>query len=129
VSPRPSRLARLRLLRETVRRRPALARVYRLVVGIIGWAIVLLGLLLVPLPGPGWALVFVGLAVLASEFHWARRIQQAGKRVFDRCSGWLRRQSRTVRAALGSAFVVLAGVALAGYTAWRGVPEWLPFIG
>jgi uncharacterized protein (TIGR02611 family) len=35
---------------------------------------VLVGLLLVPLPGPGWATVFEGLGILATEFRWADRL-------------------------------------------------------
>ncbi len=32
------------------------------------------GLALVPLPGPGWAVVFVGLGMLALEFEWAEKL-------------------------------------------------------
>jgi hypothetical protein len=31
-------------------------------------------LALLVLPGPGWAVIFAGLAVLAAEFVWARRL-------------------------------------------------------
>jgi uncharacterized protein (TIGR02611 family) len=42
---------------------------------VVGWFIVVAGLLLVPLPGPGWLIVFVGLSLLATEFVWAVRLQ------------------------------------------------------
>lgn len=66
--------------RRAIRRHPALDVVYRIVVTVLGSAIALVGLVMVPLPGPGWLVVFVGLAVLGSEYRWARRLL-----------GWLRR--------------------------------------
>ena len=46
----------------------------RSVVAIVGITIVLVGLLLVFLPGPGALVILIGLAVLGTEFVWARRI-------------------------------------------------------
>ncbi|MDQ3974343.1 MAG: PGPGW domain-containing protein, partial [Actinomycetota bacterium] len=40
----------------------------RLAVGIVGGLVVLVGLVLMPLPGPGLLVVLAGLAILASEF-------------------------------------------------------------
>ena len=54
---------------------------HRITVGVVGGALTLAGLLLLALPGPGWLTVFLGLGILGTEFHWARRI-----------SGWLKRQ-------------------------------------
>jgi len=53
---------------------PALDLTYRIVVGLLGGAIVVLGIILIPLPGPGWLIVFAGLALLATEFVWAERL-------------------------------------------------------
>ncbi|HEY4281765.1 MAG TPA: PGPGW domain-containing protein [Chthoniobacterales bacterium] len=43
-------------------------------VAVVGITIVLLGLVLVFLPGPGALVILIGLAVLGTEFVWARRI-------------------------------------------------------
>ncbi len=59
--------------RELIRRYPWLNGFYKVVVTTLGVAIIVIGLILVPLPGPGWLIVFIGLTVLGSEFHWARR--------------------------------------------------------
>jgi uncharacterized protein (TIGR02611 family) len=40
----------------------------------IGLALVLLGLILLVLPGPGILTIAGGLAVLAPEFEWAQRL-------------------------------------------------------
>jgi uncharacterized protein (TIGR02611 family) len=49
---------------------------YRIAFMIIAFVIVLGGLALVPLPGPGWAVVFIGLGMLALEFEWAERLME-----------------------------------------------------
>ncbi|MDB6148056.1 MAG: hypothetical protein JWO45_1720 [Spartobacteria bacterium] len=48
--------------------------VRRWLIGIIGITIVLIGLLMIFLPGPGSLVIFAGLGVLATEFVWARRV-------------------------------------------------------
>jgi uncharacterized protein (TIGR02611 family) len=40
----------------------------------LGGLIILLGLALIPLPGPGWLLVGVGLAIWARDIAWAERL-------------------------------------------------------
>ena len=42
-------------------------------VGIIGGTILLIGIALIVLPGPAFVVIPVGLAILATEFLWARR--------------------------------------------------------
>jgi uncharacterized protein (TIGR02611 family) len=43
----------------------------RIVVFVVGVALVLVGLAMFVLPGPGIVVVFLGFAVLATEFVWA----------------------------------------------------------
>jgi len=45
---------------------------WRTVIFLVGMAIVLLGIVLLPLPGPGSVVVALGLAILSVEFVWAR---------------------------------------------------------
>lgn len=88
----PSRPIRrmLRRARVWIDGHPALNRAYRFTVGTVGGVLAVGGLLLVPLPGPGWLVVFLGLAVLGTEFHWARRTAAALKRLLDRFWAWWR---------------------------------------
>lgn len=53
---------------------------YRMIVLVVGVSIVGLGLVLIVLPGP-WTipLVLLGLAILATEFVWARHLLQRAK--------------------------------------------------
>lgn len=52
----------------------------RVGVTIAGVVVVIVGLILVPLPGPGWLIVFGGLAILATEYVWAQRLLSYSKR-------------------------------------------------
>jgi len=57
------------------------SRAYRIAFVVVAFAILVGGLALVPLPGPGWAIVFVGLGMLALEFKWAERLME---KILDR---------------------------------------------
>jgi uncharacterized protein (TIGR02611 family) len=83
--------------RARIKRNPALALAYRFAVGIVGGLIVVLGLALVPLPGPGWLIVFLGLGILASEFAWAGRLLDFGRRTLRSWLRWLGNQHLAVR--------------------------------
>jgi uncharacterized protein (TIGR02611 family) len=47
---------------------------WRVVATTLGVLIVLVGVSLLVLPGPGWAIIFLGLAILATEYAWAHRL-------------------------------------------------------
>jgi uncharacterized membrane protein len=57
----------------------AVPKVRRLIVAVVGVTILLIGLALVVLPGPAFIVIPVGLAILASEFAWARRLIRRGR--------------------------------------------------
>ena len=52
---------------------PAGKLFWRLVVGFFGGLITFIGLLFIMTPGPGTAVLIIGLAILATEFAWAKR--------------------------------------------------------
>lgn len=85
--------------RERLRNRPVADFAYRVAVGVVGFVVLAVGIAAIPYPGPGWAIVFLGLAILASEFYWAHRTLAYTRRRYDRAMSWLRRQSWWVQAA------------------------------
>jgi uncharacterized protein (TIGR02611 family) len=90
--------------------------IWKLLIGTVGTVIVVIGLLLIPLPGPGWALVFVGLAVWATEFSWAQRLLRYARGVLRNWTEWAKRQHLVVRLLLGLVgLLVLAGLAYFGW--------------
>ncbi|MGB7437817.1 MAG: PGPGW domain-containing protein [Candidatus Acidiferrum sp.] len=52
-----------------------------------GFTLLLVGVIMVFTPGPGWVVIFLGLTVLAAEFVWAKklmdRMKQEGSRLKD----------------------------------------------
>ena len=51
----------------------------RVVVAILGFVLLLTGVALLVLPGPGFVCIFAGLFVLATQFDWAKRYADAAK--------------------------------------------------
>ncbi|MEU8382084.1 TIGR02611 family protein [Streptosporangium sp. NPDC048865] len=88
----------------------------KIVIGAIGTVLVVGGLIMVPFPGPGWLVVFAGLAVLATEFHWAHRVLEFGKRTLSAWTSWLGRRGWTVKI-----LVVLAAAATATAIVYFGL--------
>lgn len=103
--------------------------VYRIIVAVVGTAIVIMGLAAVPLPGPGWLIVFIGLGILASEFAWAARLLDYAKKKVGVWSDWVRDQSLAVRLALlAGTLAIIAGAIYGCHLLW-GLPSWIPGIG
>lgn len=52
-----------------------------------GFTLLLVGVVMLFTPGPGWVVIFLGLTLLAAEFVWARRlmdrIKHQGNRLKD----------------------------------------------
>ena len=59
----------------------------RVIVGVIGGTIVLIGIALIVLPGPAFIAIPLGLLVLGSEFAWARRVLRRGKEMIAKVRG------------------------------------------
>ncbi|MEV6264059.1 TIGR02611 family protein [Streptomyces sp. NPDC051784] len=58
---------------------------------VVGLAVVGAGIVMLPLPGPGWLVIFGGMAIWATEFVWAqlvlrwtrRKVTEAAQRALD----------------------------------------------
>ena len=112
--------------RRRIAARKSIDAPYRLGVGIVGGLVVAVGIVAIPLPGPGWLIVFAGLFVLATEFLWAERVLEYARRRVEGWTDWLGRQSVVVRVAvalLTAAFVYGVLVLTLHLT---GVPDWVP---
>jgi uncharacterized protein (TIGR02611 family) len=51
----------------------------KVIVALVGGTVVLVGIALLVLPGPGLLIVAAGIAILATEFLWARRALRNAK--------------------------------------------------
>ncbi|MFJ6631440.1 TIGR02611 family protein [Streptomyces sp. NPDC091376] len=76
---------------EFVKARRTLHLSWQVGVFIIGLAVVVAGVIMLPLPGPGWLVIFGGMAIWATEFVWAqlvlrwtkRKVTEAAQRALD----------------------------------------------
>ena len=69
--------------------------VRRVIVSVVGATILLIGIALLVLPGPAFVVIPLGLAILATEYAWARRWLGRVRRITsDVVSG---RQTRAIR--------------------------------
>ncbi|WP_255952916.1 TIGR02611 family protein [Streptomyces odontomachi] len=104
---------------EFIKSSPALHRGWQVGVFLVGLAVVGLGVLLLPLPGPGWLVIFAGLAIWATEFVWAqlvlrwtkRKVAEAAQRALDPRV----RRRNLILTSIGVAIVI---VLIIGYL-WR----------
>ena len=82
---------------------------WQAVVATLGVSVVLVGIVLIPLPGPGWLIVLAGLAILAAEFVWAQRLLGYTRARLHSWWSWVGRQNLLVRALIGAAGLVFVG--------------------
>lgn len=57
---------------------------------LLGFVFVVAGTILLPLPGPGALVIFVGVGILAVEFEWAREVMRRGEQGLEQFSHRLR---------------------------------------
>lgn len=69
----------------------------KVLVGISGGFVTLAGIILIPYPGPGWLIVFAGLAILSTEFAFASRLLHFAKGKYNTWVSWLKRQNVFIR--------------------------------
>ena len=55
--------------------KPPVRLIRKFAVGLAGIVVILIGIPMIPLFGPGWLVVFTGLAILSTEFPWAGRLR------------------------------------------------------
>lgn len=70
----------------------------RIAIALVGGTVMLIGVAMLVLPGPGILTIFIGLGILGAEFAWARmwlqRAKAAGKSAVD---GFTNRASKNDR--------------------------------
>jgi uncharacterized protein (TIGR02611 family) len=111
------RLSRhLNRTRSWVHRRPGGAQIWRGGVALAGLVVIVVGIVLLAAPGPGWLVIFLGLGIWATEFAWAKSLLRRVRRTVGTWTAWWRRQPRWLSALVG-AVAVMTLVAV-GVGAW-----------
>jgi uncharacterized protein (TIGR02611 family) len=115
--------------RDRLRERPVADLAYRITVGVVGTLVLAVGIITIPYPGPGWAVVFLGLGILATEFRAAQVVLHYARVRYDAVMAWFFRQHIAVKAlsALFTAAVVVVTLWLFGAVGlvarWVGI-DW-----
>ncbi|MBY3552158.1 TIGR02611 family protein [Modestobacter lapidis] len=99
---------------------------YRVGVGVVGGLVLAVGIVTIPLPGPGWLTVIAGLFVLATEFTWAERLLEFTRKHVARWTEWLGHQPFAVRLGVGLLTAVFVYGVLVLTLHLFGVPDWVP---
>lgn len=115
VSPGVRPLGRFGALRARVRATRAGRIGWRIGITAAGVVVIAIGIVLLPLPGPGWLIIFAGLGLLGTEYTWAARLLGWAREQVRRSAEWAAAQPLWVRILLGLlSLIVLAALVLAG---------------
>ncbi len=117
----PSRWSRFGLRGPAIILRWSTRNAKRLLVLIVGLTVLLAGVAMLVLPGPGLIVMFVGLAILATEFAWAEAMLDRTKGVAAKTATSLS-NSRSGRYTLGAGGV---GMITAGFVAGVVFDKWV----
>jgi len=115
----------LERLREQRDRHLSRSKFYRVPFAFLGFTVVLVGLAMLVLPGPGLLVMAAGFAMLALEFAWAERVLERTLLQMSKTTETVRRASR-LQQALSIATGVAALAALAAAVKYFDIPL-LPF--
>jgi uncharacterized protein (TIGR02611 family) len=112
--------------RSRIAARRAVNHPYRIGVGVVGGLVVSLGIVAIPLPGPGWLIVITGMFVLATEFLWAERLLEFTKGHVSSWTDWVAARPGWVRLLLAVATAAFVYGVLVVTLHLVGVPGWMP---
>ncbi|MCW2494668.1 TIGR02611 family protein [Jatrophihabitans sp.] len=118
----PPRVSRLGGVRERARSTPFGRIAWRVGVTILGALVIAIGIVLLPLPGPGWVIIFGGLGILATEYPWAARLLRQLRDLVKRWGEWLRSKGLAVQILAGILSVAfLAAIIYGCYLLYRAL--------
>ncbi len=100
------------------------SRARKLGITIGGGTLLVIGILAIPYPGPGWLIVFAALGILAQEYPWAKRLLRFARSKYDDWNEWVKRQGWFVRSVTLIATVVLVVLTLWIINAYGLVASW-----
>ena len=60
------------------------SQIKRIAIAVIGGTVLLIGVALIVLPGPAFLVIPAGLAILGTEFAWAKRWLNKTKEFYDK---------------------------------------------
>ena len=116
--------ATLERFRAWVIARPGGRTIWRVFIAVTGGLVLVAGLIMIPFPGPGWLVVFLGIGIWGTEFTWAQRLLSWTRVRVTAATVWMRSRPAWQRvlgsaAALGVTVAVI--VLVMAYQGWFGL--------
>lgn len=111
---------RMRSVRSWVYARPLGAQAWRVGVALSGLLVIIVGIVLLAAPGPGWLIIFAGLGIWATEFAWAKSLLRFVRHTVSTWTAWLGRQPRWVTVLMGTVGLIILGAVAVGAWALAG---------
>lgn len=100
-------------LRSWVHQRPGGRRIWRVSIALVGLIVVIVGVVLLVLPGPGWVVIGIGIGIWATEFAWAKSLLTSVQHKVQNATAWIARQPRWLKFLTGAVGIVfVAAVAI-----------------
>ncbi len=116
--------AALERFRAWVIARPGGRTIWRVFIAVSGGLVLVAGLIMIPFPGPGWLVVFLGIGIWGTEFTWAQRLLRWTRVHVTSATAWMMARPAWLRV-LGSIAALAVTVAVillaAAYQGWFGL--------
>jgi uncharacterized protein (TIGR02611 family) len=78
---------------------------------IVGWVLLVIGVLAIPLPGPGALIILLAVLVLAQQYEWAeRRLESVKRWAFKSAADGVQTWPRIIASAFGVVWLIGVGV-------------------
>ncbi len=105
---------------EAKKRRRTVLLARKIGIGLGGGAVLAAGVVMIPLPGPGWLVVVFGLYILSFEFAWAERLfDQLKDKVVDAAHLAASNKLGTTLSVLSALSIIAAGFV---WALWEDLP-------
>ena len=104
--------------------RPGGRTIWRAFIAVAGGLVLVAGLIMIPFPGPGWLVVFLGIGVWATEFTWAKRLLRWTRARVSEGTEWMRARpawQRVLGSVVALAVTVAVIVLVAASQGWFGL--------
>lgn len=107
-----------------IRARRGAAWARRVVLEVLGWALILVGIAALVLPGPGLLALVAGLVILSQQYEWAeRRLEPVKEKAFRVAEDGVRTWPRIIMSSAGALALMAVGVV---WGLQSSAPSWWP---
>lgn len=83
---------------------------------VLGFCLLIVGIVILPTPAPGWLLIFISLGLLSLVHPPMRRFNVRLARLYDASEAWFRDRHWSTQVALGAALTISVAAIMA--TVW-----------